>query len=215
MKEIDQLVSEYKIKKNEIQEKLNDFKDVLNQPDERVFAELAFCLCTPQSKAAEAWNSIKTLIENKLLYTGSVEDIRPFLKPVRFCDTKAERIIEAREFFTKNGELKIKGKINSFDNTFELRDFLANNVKGIGMKEAGHFIRNIGFDYDSQLAILDRHILKNLKRIGVIKEIPKSLTRKAYLKIEEKMRKFSESIKISMYELDMLFWSRETGMVFK
>jgi len=44
------------------------------------------------------------------------------------------------------------------------------NVKGIGYKEAGHFSRNIGFTQD--LAILDRHILKNLKKLGGIDGVP-------------------------------------------
>jgi len=215
MKGTKELREEYETKGVGIKGKLKEFKEVLNQSDERVFAELTFCLCTPQSKATEAWNSVRILMENNLLYTGGEEDIKPFLNPVRFCDTKAKYIINARDFFTKDGKLKIKNRIISFDNAFELRDFLVNNVKGIGMKEAGHFIRNIGFDYDNQLAILDRHILKNLKDLEIIEEIPKSLTRKTYLEIEEKMKKFSENIKISLYELDMLFWSKETGRIFK
>jgi N-glycosylase/DNA lyase len=89
------------------------------------------------------------------------------------------------------------------------------NIKGIGLKEASHFIRNIGFDYENQLAILDRHILKNLKEFGVINEIPKTLTSKKYLEIENRMKKFAERIDISLYELDLLLWSKETGIIFK
>lgn len=215
MKDVGKVIIIHKAKKKEIEERLREFKETLNQSDERVFAELAFCLCTPQSKAVEAWNAISSLIENGLLYNGDEKKIRPFLNSVRFADTKVKYIITAREFFTENEKIKIKNKINSFDSSFELRDFLVKNVKGIGMKEAGHFIRNIGFGYDNQLAILDRHVLKNLKIFGIIKMIPKTLTRKVYLEIEEKMREFSENIKISMYELDMLFWSKETGKIFK
>ena len=65
------------------------------------------------------------------------------------------------------------------------------------------------------LAILDRHILKNLVVLGVIKEIPKSLTEKKYLEIEGKFEEFSKKINISMDELDLLFWSAEAGEVFK
>mgnify|MGYP001596399044 FL=1 len=93
------------------------------------------------------------------------------------------------------------------------REWLAENVKGIGYKEASHFLRNIGFG--KNLAILDVHILKNLKNHGVIKKIPKSLTKREYLNIENKLREFCKKINIPMDELDLLFWSKETGFIFK
>lgn len=87
------------------------------------------------------------------------------------------------------------------------------NVKGMGYKEASHFLRNIGFADD--LAILDRHILKNLKIFGIIEEIPKSLSKKKYLEIEEKMRNLANEVNIPLSHLDLLFWSKETGEIFK
>jgi N-glycosylase/DNA lyase len=83
----------------------------------------------------------------------------------------------------------------------------------MGYKEASHFLRNIGMGED--LAILDRHILKNLKILGVISEIPVSLTRNKYLEIEIKMRDFAENVKIPMSHLDLLLWYKETKEIFK
>ena len=57
--------------------------------------------------------------------------------------------------------------------------------------------------------------MKNLKLLKVIDEIPKVLSKKKYLEIEEKMRKFSEDIKIPMSHLDLVLWYKETGEVFK
>lgn len=94
-----------------------------------------------------------------------------------------------------------------------MREWLVGKVLGIGMKEASHFLRNIGLGKD--LAILDRHILINLKEYDVIKEIPRYITRKVYIDIEDKMKKFSKLMSIPMDELDLLFWSKETGMIFK
>lgn len=51
-------------------------------------------------------------------------------------------------------------------------------------KEASHFLRNVGFG--ENIAILDRHILRNLVKLEVIDELPKTLTPKLYLEIEEK-----------------------------
>ena len=87
------------------------------------------------------------------------------------------------------------------------------NVKGLGYKEASHFLRNIG--RGKNLAILDVHILRNLKRCGVIRKIPATLTKKTYLDTEERMRKLAANINIPLEELDLLFWSLETGFVFK
>ncbi|MEK9139334.1 MAG: DNA lyase, partial [Bacteroidota bacterium] len=92
------------------------------------------------------------------------------------------------------------------------RAWLVKNVKGLGWKEASHFLRNIGHH---NLAILDRHILKNLKRHNVIRTLPKTLTAKRYLTIEKKFLAFSQHLGISMDELDLLFWSRETGEILK
>ena len=84
---------------------------------------------------------------------------------------------------------------------------------GIGYKEASHFLRNIGYGED--IAILDRHILKNLKLLNVISDIPASLSKKQYLLIEKKMKQFSKKINISLSHLDLLLWYREAGEVFK
>ena len=65
------------------------------------------------------------------------------------------------------------------------------------------------------LAILDVHILKNLKKFRVIRKIPASMSKALYLDIEARMIRFSQRIKISLAELDLLFWSNQTGFIFK
>ncbi|MCP8307233.1 MAG: N-glycosylase/DNA lyase [archaeon] len=212
-KDLDQLIKAYQIKKDEIQRRISEFKGMLNESDERLFAELAFCLCTPQSKATTCWDIVSSLMRNGLLFKGNEEQIRPFLNAIRFGDNKAKYIVSARRFFTEDYELRIKDKILSFDDLFKLREWLVEKILGIGMKEASHFLRNIGLGKD--LAILDRHILKNLKEYRVISEIPKSITKKVYINIEDKMKEFSKRINIPMDELDLLFWSKETGIIFK
>ena len=94
-----------------------------------------------------------------------------------------------------------------------MRLWLVKNIKGMGMKEASHFLRNIGKGND--IAILDRHILRNLERYKVIDSIPKTITLKRYIEIENCVRKLSEDTKIPMDALDLLFWSKETGEIFK
>ena len=211
---VNELLKLYEKRKDEILKKLKEFKKKIDENDKTVFAELAFCICTPQSRATEAWNAIKALSKNGLLYKGSAEQISQFLKTVRFGKNKARYIVEARKKFMAGRKIRIKQHILSFNNPFDLREFLVKNVRGLGMKESSHFIRNIGLS-KNQIAILDVHILRNLKHYNVIRKIPEVLTRKKYLEIEKKMKEFSGRIGIPMDELDLLFWSKETGIIFK
>ena len=196
-----------------IRKKIGEFKEVMSQDNKRIFAELCFCILTPQSRAEICYYVINKLEQSNVLFNGNAKQIASLLKGVRFPRNKAKYIIEARKFFTENNELRIKEKIRQFNDVFALREWLIKNVKGIGMKEASHFIRNIGLSTD--LAILDRHILKNLKELNVINEIPKTITKRRYVEIEEKMRALAKSLDITLAELDLIFWSKETGKVLK
>ena len=205
------LLNSYEKRKHDIKKRLREFKEVFSEMDERIFAELCFCICTPQSRARLCNKAISGLERSGVLFTGDYEKVLSFLRGVRFPENKARYIIGARRFFTKDGTIKIKERLTG--SPTDIRRWLAENVKGIGYKEASHFLRNVGLG--ENLAILDRHILKNLKKYGVIDEISKSLTRKKYLEIEKKMLEFSRKINIPLAELDLLFWSEETGEIFK
>jgi N-glycosylase/DNA lyase len=184
-----------------------------NGTDEEFFAELVFCLLTPQSKAVLCWSTVNTIVEKNMLFKSTAKDIAKVIDKIRFKNNKATYIIEARKSFSINNKIKIKEKLKSFKNIYELRKWLKKTIKGIGYKESGHFLRNIGIG--KNLAILDRHVLKNLKTYDVIKEVPKTLNEKKYLKIEKQMQNFAKNVGIPMFHLDMLFWCKSTGGFFK
>ncbi len=207
------LLDAYNKKKADIKARLKYFESVYYLSDEKLFAELAFCLCTPQSKAFICDKAIKNLEDHNLLLTADQQKIKFFLMGVRFNNNKSKYIVEARNLFTQNNKLKLKQALSQFKDHLELREWLIKNIKGLGYKEASHFLRNIGLY--KNITILDRHILKNLHKHGVIKEIPNPLTKKKYLEIEKQMIEFSNKIKVPVEELDLLFWSEETGEIFK
>jgi len=126
--------------------------------------------------------------------------------------TTSGKISQKRVGIGKGDRLDLKQRLD-FKDPIATREWLVANIKGMGYKEASHFLRNIGLG--KGLAILDVHILKNLKRYGVLKKMPASLTKKTYLEIEEKMRRFSKKIGIPLEELDLLLWASETGFIFK
>jgi N-glycosylase/DNA lyase len=181
--------------------------------EEQIFAELVFCLFTPQSKAVTCWAAVNALAGKNMILDSTQEDITNTINGVRFKHNKSKYVIEARNFFRVDGKIKIKERLAEFNDIYGLRKWLTANVKGIAYKEAGHFLRNIGIG--KNLAILDRHILKNLKIYGAIEDVPKNLNLKTYLEIEKRMQSFSKEIKIPISHLDMLFWCKNTGGIFK
>ena len=197
-----------------IEKRIEEFREIWEKGgEEDIFEELAFCLLTPQSKARICWTAVERMKKNDVLLRGRYEEILENLQGVRFKYTKAQNIILAREFFMHKGKLSIRDKLKEFSNPWEMREYLVKNIRGIGYKEASHFLRNIGIG--EKLAILDRHIMRNLRKLGVIGEIPRNLTRKKYLEIEEKMHAFCEEIGIPLAHFDLLLWYLETGFVFK
>src|SRR3989338_6898365 len=171
-----ELNQKYLEKRGAIEKRLQEFRDIYAEPDDVIFEELCFCLLTPQTKAKSAAKVIEKLKEKNLLLTGSAEEIKKWMAAIRFNNNKANYIIGARELLMENGNLEIKKHIEDAPDVFAVRNWLVKNIKGYGMKEASHFLRNIGFGDD--IAILDRHILKNIVKYGVIPEVPSSVTEK-------------------------------------
>ena len=197
------LINQYNQKKEIIKQRLNDFTQIIKEED--LFYELCFCILTPQSKAKLCSKAIDDLKVNDFL-NKNINPLTFLLGRTRFQNNKSKYLLEAKS--------KYKEIIYNFKNlnAFEMREWLVKNIRGIGLKESGHFLRNVG---KRDLAILDRHILKNLHENRIIEDIPKTLTRKKYLEIENKFKEFSKKINIPMDELDLLFWSKEEGSVFK
>lgn len=174
--------------------------------DEEVFLELCFCFLTANFQAAKSWEIQKDL--GPKFWTLSEKDLQLKLKEMghRFWPQRGTRIYEAR--WLKDC---INSELEKFRNEIEMRDWIVENLKGLGMKEASHFLRNIGYN---DVAIIDKHIINILVSEGFI-ERPKTLTPKKYLKIEEILRKLGQKTGLSLGELDLYLWSEATGKVLK
>lgn len=200
---IPELHKEYNKRKKEIKQRLQDFKNVKGDD---TFYELCFCILTPQSSGFRSDECIQEL--KKLDFLNKKINPKPILKKkIRFHNNKTKYLLELKQNYPI-----ILNKLKKEKDIQKLRSWLLENINGYGLKEINHSLRNLGYE---NLAILDRHILKNLKSYKVIKEIPTSLTEKKYLEIENKFKNFSKKVNIPMDELDLLFWAKETGKVFK
>lgn len=192
----------YNLKKQDLKERLIQFKSI---KEEDYYKEFMFCLLTPQSNAQRCWKAVEEISALPEINHESVINI--LSKRTRFHHTKTSRVLKAKEIYNKISPLL------SNTNRLELRNQLTKEVNGYGLKEAGHFLRNIGKS-DNQIAILDRHILRNLKAEGIIQE-EKVKSAKHYLETEQAFLNYAKSLSIPPDELDLLWWSKENGEIFK
>jgi N-glycosylase/DNA lyase len=202
----EELFSSYRKQRKAIRKRLSEFSAVKQKS---YFYELAYCLLTPQSSAINADKTISVLrkkdFRNSNLNPESI--LRNPNHYIRFHRTKSKHLLAL-----KNQYSTILKQLTGEDNGFDLREWLVKNVKGLGWKESSHFLRNIGY---RNLAILDRHILKCLVRLAVLKNLPQTLTAKKYKEIEKIFLAFANEVGIPIDELDLLFWSLATGEILK
>lgn len=192
--------------KNIINSRLKKFESFDLREEKEWFSEMCFCLLTANSKAETAIN-IQREIGSDGFLKFSQEQIKEIIRKNkhRFHNNKSKYIVEARKFSNIKEIIKYKEE-------FEARNWLAENIKGLGYKEASHFMRNVGY---KNLAILDRHILRLMLENGYIEEIPKSLNKNKYFEIEKKFNKIARDLKLSSAELDMYMWYLKTGKILK
>ncbi len=208
-----ELLSLYEGVQGEIVDRIVGFRSIWGSRDEgKILSELEFCLLTPQSKALSCWAAVERMRSEGVCGRTPNEKVEECLKGVRFHHNKANYLLEAMKRF-EEGDESIIEVLERFGSAKEARDWFVKNIKGLGLKEASHFLRNIGYTED--LAILDRHILRNLVRADVLSEVPRTLTRERYISIESKMDAYSKKVRIPLSHLDLLLWYRQTGCVFK
>ncbi|OHD67379.1 MAG: hypothetical protein A2W19_00240 [Spirochaetes bacterium RBG_16_49_21] len=197
-----------------IEARLREFRSLWEKGSDReLFVELVFCLLTPQSGARRCWRAVESLVQKDFLFNGCFDDICGELNIVRFKNNKTRYIMEAREVLWDGGSGSIREALSRFHNAGDRRDWLFRNVKGMGYKEASHYLRNIGLGED--IAILDRHIVKNMHLIGLIDSIPKAMPRRVYLDSENALHIFADRVAIPVSHLDFVLWYKETGDLFK
>jgi len=188
-----------------IDKRVNEFRNFNKKSNKELFKELCFCILTANFTAERGINIQNTIGDGFLTLTQA--QLANKLKELghRFPNTRAKYIVEARKH---KDELKQLIKTKS---EYELREWLVQNVKGLGYKEASHFLRNIGYQ---NLAIADFHIVDILADHKLI-EKPKTMTKNKYLEVEKVLQNIGSKCNLCMSELDLYLWYLETGKVLK
>ncbi|HKY26865.1 MAG TPA: N-glycosylase/DNA lyase [Pyrinomonadaceae bacterium] len=206
----------HKARRKEIQARLAEFEDVWRSgSDARLWEELVFCIFTAGASARMGMKAIDAV--RPLLMDGKRAQMTKVLRKAgahRFPVERPGYIVVARRYLREHCGFKLRERLESFSDPLERRDWLAQDkgIKGLGYKEASHFLRNIGV---KGYAILDKHVVRCLVDLKIVDNPRPPTTRGRYLETEEKLRRLADEVQIDFDELDLVLWSMKTGEVLK
>jgi N-glycosylase/DNA lyase len=206
----------HEARRKEIRIRLAEFDDVWrNGSDARLWEELVFCIFTAGASARMGLRSVEAV--RSLLIEGEAEQMTQALKAAgahRFPVARPGYVVVTRDYLRRHCGMRLRESLVAFSDPIARRDWLAREpeVKGLGYKEASHFLRNVGL---KGYAILDKHVLRCMSDLGVVESPRPPTTRNGYLAIEDKLRRFSCDLGIDFDELDLVLWSLKTGEILK
>lgn len=217
---------------------------------EDIFYDLCFCICAPQTTFKSNIKVIQELKDYNFyekpidLFMGTFQKeknkLKEILKPVRFYNNKGRYLLEAKKNFNiimlhVNIYLKcvnfkgVSEPESKRKHPSDMRQYLVDEVKGLGMKAASHFLRNLGCE---NLAIIDVHIIKFLasqeiksviyvsERSSFVKTLEDRYRRdvtsiKGYEKLESWFQTIAEHMDLTTAELDALVWKKYSNTDWK
>jgi N-glycosylase/DNA lyase len=213
---LEHLHAAYTLRRPEICARLREFQQVwLTGSDARLWEELVYCIFTAGASAKMGLRAVEAV--RPLLKTGESKAMTRALVAAgahRFPNARPHYIVKTRQYLQESVTMHLRDQLESFCDPLKRRDWLANEprIKGLGYKEASHFLRNVGF---KGYGILDKHIVRCLAEMRVIDSPKPPTTKRRYLETESRMRQFANDVRIDFDELDLLLWSMKTGQVLK
>lgn len=211
---IEKVKETYSIRSEEIRAKLMEFSAIWQRgTDEKLWEEMVFCFFTGGCSARMGLRSIEAV--RPILLTGTHQELmNALVGKHRYPRARAGYIVASRDFLQEHCGMQLRKKLECFTDDLERRDWLVKEkrIKGLGYKEASHFLRNIGL---KGYAILDKHILRSLAELKFIDDPQPPNTRTKYLNIENKLKDLAAQAEIDFDELDLVLWSLKTGEILK
>jgi N-glycosylase/DNA lyase len=213
---VDRVVATHRARRKEIRKRLGEFDEVWRKgSDARLWEELVYCIFTAGASARMGLDSVDAV--RSLLLDGEAKAMTKALKKAgahRFPVARPQYIVITRDYFRAQFGMALRKRLREFSDPFERRDWLAQEkqVKGLGYKEASHFLRNVGVKGH---AILDKHVMRCLAEVGVVDSAKPPQTRRKYLEVEQELIRFAKDIRVDFDELDLVLWSMKTGEILK
>jgi len=193
--------------------------------EEELWQTLCLCILSSNVPYESAQSALSHLVDNEYLRlrwiveTPNSENLiaeelsKPFYLPVkldgscrkyRFPNVRARNIVQAaRVMFSE--KLSLSEVLARHDSERIIRDTLVAKIPGIGLKEASHFLRDIG--YSNNLAIIDSHVASFLAEIKAIsREEVKMINRSTYFELESILQKLCKEHNVSLSVFDIAVW---------
>ncbi len=201
-------------RQGEIESRISEFDAIGKRGSDReLWEEMVFCFFTGGCSARMGLNSLEAV--KPIIMTAGQDELTSALLGVhRYPRARSRYIVASRAFLQEHCGMRLRKKLNGFECKHERRDWLVNEkgIKGLGYKEASHYLRNIGF---KGYAILDKHVLNCLAELKIIDDPKPPNSRSKYLMVEEKLRNLTDLTGIDFEELDLVLWSMKTGVILK
>jgi N-glycosylase/DNA lyase len=203
-------------RRKEIRARLREFREVWRTASNaRLWEEMVYCIFTAGASAKMGLRAVEAI--RHLLAKGLQTEMTSALVTAgahRFPNARPGYVVTTRNYLESSFAMGLREQLRSFHDPFERRDWLAQEpqIKGLGYKEASHYLRNIGF---KGYSILDKHIVRCLAELEVIDSARPPTNRRRYLEVEAAMRQFAGDVGIDFDELDLVLWSMKTGEILK
>jgi len=237
-KKVKELINKIEtFKSSEVKKLINEKVDYFTREKKslEIFIELSFCVLTANYDASKALKIEKAIDAGFLNYNE--KELSEMLQTLgyRYPNVRSKFIIYNRKFYSN-----LKPALENLDNDLERREWLVKNIKGFGLKEASHFLRNNGY---FNVAIIDFHILDLLNKYNLLESFLKNklnddltiikkdktvskknidnkktkikLNKELYLKTETILTELSRKVNLPLGILDLYLWYIETGKVIK
>lgn len=187
-----ELVQRWRKTRPKIQRELKAIqRETLDDP----MRKIRYCILTPQMTFEKAEKAMAKLTSNSVLRNR--ERVLAVLQKngVRFTN-KVDWLVK-----TVGRERELQRLLEETDD-YRLRELLRGSFKGIGLKEASHFLRDLG--RGERMAILDVWVLRGMKKAGRIDEVPRSLWPAKYYRLEKVYLKWADDLGVPPKHLDRL-----------
>jgi len=127
----------------------------------------------------------------------------------RFPNIRATNIVKAAKTLYEEGPA-LSWILMNCTSEHETRDLLVENIHGIGLKEASHFLRDIG--YSNSLAIIDSHVIAFLVELGAIPANKANVvTPSLYTRLERVLQNLCADLGVNLSIFDMAIWQYMRG----
>jgi N-glycosylase/DNA lyase len=211
---IENIRRNHRRRRKEIRQRLGEFAALGERGDDReLWEEMVYCFFTGGCSARMGLNALEAV--KPVLMTATREELTKRLLGVhRYPNARSRYVVASRDFLNEHCGMRLRDKLTGFDCSLERRDWLVKEkgIKGLGYKEASHYLRNIGF---RGYAILDKHVLNCLAELKIIDDPKPPNTRSNYLRTEEKLKQLTLMTGVDFDELDLVLWSMKTGVILK